>query len=100
VVARADADALGAEDLGDVVGMDPLDREGDDRRLGARRADDPQPRDLGQPRGRQGEQLALPGGDGGEPEGAQVVDRRREARRFERLPDFGQVTHGDVSDKP
>ena len=61
VVAGADGDAVAVEDLGDVVGVDALELEGDRAEpLGAaRRAEDPQARHLGEPLQRVVGDLAL-----------------------------------------
>ena len=52
MVAGADGDAVAVEDLGDVVGVDALDLEGDraEALRAARGAEDPQAGDLGEPR--------------------------------------------------
>ena len=61
MVAGADGDAVAVEDLGDVVGVDALDLEGDraDPLGPRRRAEDPQAGDLGEPLERVGGDLAL-----------------------------------------
>ena len=79
VVAGAHGDALAVEDLSDVVGMDTLDLEGDDPAtpLGGW-PEDPDVRQLGQPRKRVLGQLPLVPLDRVEPDRVQVVDRLTE----------------------
>ena len=76
VVPCPDGDAVGVEDLGDVVRMDALDLEGDDPASPVgRRTEDTHVGELGKPAHRVLGQLVLVALDRVEADGAQVVDR-------------------------
>ena len=84
MVAGPDADRVAVEDLRDVVGVDAVEREGDDAGpvVARRRAEHPQPRDLRQALQRIGAELGLVGVGGLEADPVQPLDGGRVADRL------------------